>query len=81
MLITPNSRIILLKNPIEIDNLNQLTFSNATAQYNYFYGLSKLECDNATYQRKDHVIRIPVQFDSIYNCNYVMYQNSDYSNK
>ena len=37
-MITPNSKIIILKSPIELDNNNQLTFSNATAQYNSFLG-------------------------------------------
>lgn len=88
MLITPNSRIILLKNPIEMDNLNQLTFSNATAQYNYFYGLSKLECENATYQRKDGVIRFPTDpelsgttYEDLLQYNYCMYQNTAWDNK
>ena len=88
MLITPNSRIILLKNPIEMDNLNQLTFSNATAQYNYFYGLTKLECENATYQRKDDVIRFPTDptlsgttYEDLLQYNYCMYQNTAWDNK
>ncbi len=88
MLIVPTSRIILLKNPIEIDYMNELTFSNATAQYNYFYNLSKLECDNATYQRKDEVIRFPtdpslngITYDDLIQYNYCMYQNDKWSNK
>ena len=59
MLIVPTSRIILLKNPIEIDYENELTFASRQAQYEYFYNLPKLECENATYQRKDEVVRFP----------------------
>ena len=59
MLIVPTSRIILLKNPIEIDYENELTFASRQAQYDYFYNLPKLECENATYQRKDEVVRFP----------------------
>ena len=88
MVVVPTSRIILLKNPIEIDNLNQLTFANATAQYNYFYNLPKLECDDATYQRKDEVVRFPtdpemngVTYDDLVEYNYCMYQNDKWSNK
>ena len=88
MLIAPTSKIILLKNPIEIDYLNELTFSNATAQYNYFHGLTKLECDNATYVRKDEVVRFPtdpslngVTYDDLIQYNYCMYQNDKWSNK
>lgn len=88
MVIVPTSRIILLKNPIEIDYMNELTFSSASAQYNYFYNLPKLECENATYQRKDGVIRFPtdpnmegVTYDDLIEYNYCMYQNDKWSNK
>ena len=88
MLVIPTSRIILLKNPIEIDNMNQLTFSSKQAQYNYFYNLPKLECDNATYQRKDEVVRFPTDpnmegttYDDLIQYNYCMYQNDKWSNK
>ena len=89
MLVIPNSRIILLKNPIEMDYANELTFSNATNQYNYFYNLPKLECSNATYQRKDEVLRFPtggdsssgVTFEDLLDYNYCMYQNTAFDNK
>lgn len=88
MLVIPTSRIILLKNPIEIDYMNELTFSSREAQYNYFYNLPKLECDNATYQRKDEVVRFPtdpemegITYDDLIQYNYCMYQNDKWSNK
>lgn len=81
MVITPNSEIRLLKVPLSLDNKNQLTFENATAQYNYFSGLGYLELENASYQRKDNVIRYPEHIDTILNYNYVMYKNTNYSNK
>ena len=79
--ITPQTELRLIKCPIESDNRNQLTFSNKTAQYNYFNGLAHLEVDNFTYQRKDSIIRYPANIDSILTYNYVMYQNEAYSNK
>ena len=80
--ITPNSDVILLHVPLEISDINQLTFANATAQYNYFNGLtSKKAFDKFTYQRKDHIIRIPDVIDNLYSYNYVMYRNTGYSNK
>lgn len=81
MAITPSSHLKLLKCEIEIDNKNQLTFANAIAQYNYFNSLNKLEVDNFTYLRKDNVIRYNAHIDSIIQYNYVMYQNTNYSNK
>ena len=80
-MIAPNTDLILLKCPIELDQANQLTFSNATAQYNYFNGLPKLIEDNFTYQRKDGKIRYPGCADNLYSYNYCMYRNSSYSNK
>lgn len=80
-MISPQSDIILLKSPLEATDTNQLTFASATAQYNYFYGLPKLEIDGATYQRKDNTIRFPAEFDTVLPYNYVMYRNDAYSNK
>ena len=79
--ITPNTDLYLLKVPLEIDSVNQLTFSNATAQFNYFNSLPKLAVDDFTYQRKDGTIRFSANFDEIVTYNYVMYRNTEYSNK
>ena len=79
--ITPQTELRLIKCPIESDNRNQLTFSDVTAQYNYFNSLPHLTVDNFTYQRKDNVIRYPAHIDSILTYNYVMYQNEAYTNK
>ena len=79
--ITPSTNLKLLKNPNNLSNENQLTFSNATAQYNYFNGLTKLEVDDFTYQRKDYTIRYKACIDDILDYNYVMYQNENYTNK
>lgn len=84
-MISPNSRIIILKTPMELNDKNQLTFSNSTSQYNYFYSLPKVELDNATFQRKDDVIRFETDSDFTYDdvllYNYCMYQNTSYGNK
>lgn len=80
--ITPESDLILLTVPLEIDNKNQLTFANATAQYNYFHGLTgKRTFDKFTYIRKDAVIKVPELIDNLYQYNYVMYRNENFSNK
>lgn len=79
--ITPSTNLRLLKNPNNLSDQHQLTFSNATAQYNYFNGLTKLSVDDFTYQRKDYAIRFNACIDDILDYNYVMYQNESYSNK
>ena len=81
MAITPSSDLKLLKCPIEIDNKNQLTFASKTAQYNYFNGLTKLEAENYTYLRQNNVIRYNAHIDTLLEYNYVMYRNTNYSNK
>lgn len=81
MAVSPNTILYLLKSPIELDNLNQLTFASKQAQENYFLSLPKIEVDKITYQRKDSVIRFPAHIDSIIEYNYCMYQNSNYTNK
>lgn len=87
MLVVPTSRIILLKTPMELDNLNQLTFGSKQAQYNYFYNLPKVEVSNATYQRKEGIVRFPtnnetnIDYDDLIQYNYCMYQNDKWSEK
>ena len=79
--ITPQTDVYLLKVPLEMDEINQLTFSNTSAQYNYFNSLPKLSVDNFTYQRKDNTIRYGATFDDLVGYNYVMYRNDAYSDK
>ena len=80
--VTPESDVILLKVPLEMDEKNQLTFANATDQFNYFYGLNnKRTFDKFTYQRKDGTITVPELVDNLYGYNYVMYRNENFSNK
>ena len=77
-MIVPNTDVILLKVPLEMDDLNQLTFASKNAQFNYFNGLPKLALDDFTYQRKDNIIRVPELYDDILQYNYVMYRNTNY---
>ena len=79
--ITPQTDVFLLKCPLEISDINQLTFVDAAGQYAYFNSLPKLAVDNFTYQRKDGTIRFGANFDSLLSYNYVMYRNDAYSNK
>lgn len=90
MIVVPDSDIILIKSPLKLDNYNQITFSNATAQYNYFMGLPHLEYDGCTYVRKDGVIRYNTdkedninapRFEDLLQYNYCMYKNDSYKDK
>lgn len=81
MAITPSTNLFLLKVPLQIDNKNQLTFSSKQAQFNYFSSLPSLEIDNISYQRKNSIIRYPAHIDTLYEYNYCMYQNENYTTK
>lgn len=81
MIIEPQTKIKLLKCPLEEDQNHQLTFENLQAQQAYFNGLPKLELGIATYQRKDGVLRFEANFDEALQYNYCMYQNKAYSDK
>ena len=90
MVIVPDSDIILIKSPLKLDNYNQMTFNDASSQYNYFISLPHLEYDGCTYVRKDGVIRYNTnkedninapRFEDLLGYNYCMYRNDSYSNK
>lgn len=81
--ISPNTTVMFIKNcPIESSYQNTLWFENATAQYNYFSGLANSTKNNYTYQRKErNVIRVAGDVSSLYNINYLMFNNRNYENK
>ena len=79
----PITKVYLLDVPLEADYKNTLYFANASAQQSYFQSkvIGSYSYNDFTYQRKDNIIRIPEIYDNICHCNYVMYQNTNYSNK
>lgn len=81
MAIQPDTDIRLIKSPLTLSNKHQITFANNQAQANYFLSLPYIEDQNASYQRKDNVIRFNSHIDNIIMYNYCMYKNDNYSNK
>lgn len=85
-MVAPNSSIILLKTPMELNDSNTLSFNTESSKHDYFLSLPKLRLDNATYQRKDDVVRYPtspdgVTYEDLLEYNYCMYQNTSYDTK
>lgn len=78
---TPNTNLRLLSTPLESDYSNTLYFANVTAQTVYFTGKTVKVISDFNYIKKDNSIAINEHIDSLYNCNYVMYQNSNFTNK
>ena len=79
--ITPQGDIYLCKTPLENDYKNQLTFSNATSQFNYFNSKVFRSFDNYTYIKHDNIIKVGLNIDEIIGCNYLFYRNEGFSNK
>ena len=87
--IVPNSVVKLLWG-VNLDKSYNHTiyFENATNQYNYFASKCKPvgnynhTYSKNTYQRVNrNTIRLGVVADDIYDCNYMMFQNTNYGNK
>lgn len=78
---TPNTNLRLLSTPLESDYSNTLYFANIAAQSAYFTSKTVKIITDFNYIKKDNSIAINEHIDSLYNCNYVMYQNSNFTNK
>lgn len=78
---TPNTNLRLLSTPLESDYSNTLYFANIAAQSTYFTSKTVKVITDFNYIKKDNSIAINEHIDSLYNCNYVMYQNSNFTNK
>lgn len=77
------TKVYLLSVPLEKDYAHTLYFANQAAQLSYFQDRIQKRYKDFTYQRKDGVIRVPDQIDTLWKlgANYVMYQNPDYNDK
>lgn len=83
MYIQPETNIRILQN-VPLDNTYDHTiyFSSGTAQVQYFVGKQKYNLTSLTYQRVNrNTIRVGMKADLLYNCNYLMFQNSAYGTK
>lgn len=75
------SQVYLLDTPLESDMKHTLYFSSAANQHSYMANNVVRTYTNVSYQRDTSTFRCPAHIDSIRQCNYMMYQNSAYSNK
>lgn len=83
MYIEPGTNIRLLKDvPLDTTYDHTIYFTSASAQSSYFMGLQKYNLTNYTYQRvKKGVARVGIKADNLYDCNYMMFQNTSYGEK
>ena len=80
---TPNTTLYLLSGvPLDNTYTDTIYFATATAQYDYFYGKRSKTFTNLSYQRVgNNRIRVQASADELYNCNYLMFQNTGFGNK
>lgn len=67
--------------PIDSDYRNTLTFSNTTTQYNYFNSKAKFTLTELSPVKIQNEIRVDITADKLFDCNYIMFQNANFSNK
>lgn len=75
------SQVYLLDTPLEDDLKHTLYFATANDQHTYMANNIIKSYTNVSYQRDTQSFRCPAHIDTIRNCNYMMYQNTAYSNK
>lgn len=82
MTITPNSIIKVLSGvPLDANHRNVIHFGDRASQTSYFTGKSKYTFSNYSYVREQRKIRVGVKADSLFDCNYLMYQNTGFGTK
>lgn len=75
------SKVYLLTAPLEDDMKNTLYFANATSQHDYFAGVIGKTYTNVSYQSETRTFRCKDEIDTIRQYNYIMWQNTAYTNK
>ena len=78
---SPTTNLRLLSTPLESDYENTLWFPNIAAQTAYFTSKTVKTYANFNYIKKDNTIVVPDEVDNLYNCNYIMYQNSNFGTR
>lgn len=81
MNITPDGVLFICSGvPLEPGYVNTIDFVNSAAQFAYFTSKQKFRRFDYRYI-KDGTIRVEIPSDSLYNCNYIIFQNKSFSSK
>lgn len=83
MEIQPQTNLLILKD-VPLDNTydHTIIFPGAGTQAQYFMGKVKYSRSDYTYQRvNSNKIRVDIVADNLYDCNYIMFQNTAYGSK
>ena len=81
--IAPNTTVYILKG-IPLDNSYEHTvaYPSADIQFSEFIRYKKFELEKLSYQRVGAgLMRVQLTYEQMYDCNYMMFQNTSYGNK
>ena len=83
MYIYPNTNLRILTNVnLNNDYDHTIYFDGKVAQTEYFLAKTKFNLTNQSYQRKERGwIQVDINQNSLWDCTYLMYQNTAYHNK
>lgn len=80
--IAPDSIVKILKDvPLNDTYKDTILFDDVTSQTAYFINKAKYSYLECTYLRKENKIRVGIEADNLYDCNYIMFQNKTFGNK
>ena len=89
--IVPNTQVKVLRDvPLDSTYTDTRWFESISSQTAYFSGKAKYTYTNFSYQRVNssvanprvaNSVRVPEVADNLYDCNYIMFQNSNYGSK
>lgn len=83
MVIAPNSGLRILSNvPLDNTYVHTIYFASVSSQISYFTSKLKFANTQYTYIRTStNVIRVNQNPEALYDCNYIMFQNTSFGNK
>lgn len=83
MYIAPDTIVRVLRNcPLDNTYDHTIYFNSKSAQTSYFAGLTAYTFPKVTYNRLNQgQLKIQQKAENLYNCNYIMYQNTGFGNK
>lgn len=80
--ISPESTIYICHNvPFTANYSDTMTFNDYTAQKDFLFSKIKFRLDNYSYLRKSNSIKVEINIDLLYDCNYLVYKNTAFENK
>lgn len=79
MIYEPQTRIYLLRDVNLFDYSNQMDFVDLNAQKQFFRSKIWKSFTNFRFIRKNSSVRIPINYEESYPCDYVIYQNQNFN--